>query len=106
LALLIKEGELKRHLNKAKKTYHQRRDYLHNLLKTELENVVEYSLPSGGMAIWIHLKKEYPIKKLQNNSVIQITRVDAERNCFRFGFASMTEKELENAVFLIKKILV
>ncbi|AIM37494.1 hypothetical protein KO02_12935 [Sphingobacterium sp. ML3W] len=51
LAELIKEGDLKRHLKKAKKCYHQRRDYLDLLLQKQLGDYLTYDLPSGA---WLY----------------------------------------------------
>lgn len=104
LASLIKGNELKRHLKKAKKIYHQRRDFLDLLLKNKLAKYLSYSLPSGGMAIWIKVFPEYPVSFLMRNSQLKIIRVDEEHNAFRFGFASMNEKELEEAVDVLKTI--
>ncbi|PQA92054.1 GntR family transcriptional regulator [Chryseobacterium shigense] len=105
LAFLIKEGELKRHLKKAKKIYHQRRDFLNILLKDRLSPYISYVLPSGGMAMWITLVPEYPVRHLINLPQLQILRVDEELNAFRFGFASMDEKELETTVDFLQKAL-
>ncbi|WP_257656494.1 MocR-like pyridoxine biosynthesis transcription factor PdxR [Parapedobacter lycopersici] len=98
LALLIKEGELKRHLKKAKKRYHQRRDFLDTLLKEKLSKYVSYTLPTGGMAIWIKLNPDFPITQFITNAPFKIIRWDADRNAFRFGFASMDETALAQAV--------
>jgi len=106
LAILIKEGELKRHLKKAKKIYHQRRDLLDALLKEKLDKYVSYTLPTGGMAVWITLNKGFSVEQLQSNEALQIVRLDNELNAFRFGFASMNETELELTVNAIEKLLV
>src|SRR5690606_31544814 len=98
LALLLKEGELKRYLKKAKKRYHQRRDFLDTLLKEKLSRYVSYTLPTGGMAIWIKLNPDFPITQLITNTPFKIIRWDADRNAFRFGFASMDETALAQAV--------
>lgn len=105
LATLIKEGELKRHLRKAKKIYHQRRDFLDALLKEKLDEYVSYTLPTGGMAVWITLNKGCSVEQLQSNKALQIVRLDNELNSFRFGFASMNETELTQAVNAIEKLL-
>ncbi|UUC44801.1 MocR-like pyridoxine biosynthesis transcription factor PdxR [Flavobacterium cerinum] len=104
LATLIKEGELKRHLKKAKKWYHQRRDFLDTLLKTHLSSYVTYTLPSGGMAIWIQLKKGYTVASLKAVNHLIIKEIDETNNAFRFGFASLNEQELEEAVMTLKTI--
>lgn len=102
LATLIKEGELKRHLKKAKKCYHQRRDFLDNLLKENLMKYITYTLPSGGMAIWVKLNTNFSVNELESPNEVQIIRIDPEQNAFRFGFASLNEKELERAVDYLK----
>ncbi|PIF46181.1 GntR family transcriptional regulator/MocR family aminotransferase [Chryseobacterium sp. 52] len=105
LALLIREGELKRHLKKAKKIYHQRRNFLDFLLQDRLSTYISYVLPSGGMAIWIRLLPEYSVKHLMEIPQLKILRTDEELNAFRFGFASMDEKELETTVDFLKSVL-
>lgn len=105
LAFLIKEGELKRHLKKAKKIYHQRRDFLDVLLKESLAPYISYVLPPGGMAVWIRLSPEYPVSHLTQIPQLKILRADEKLNAFRFGFASMDEKELETTVNFLQTIL-
>lgn len=106
LATLIKEGELKRHLRKAKKCYHERRDFLDRLLKKQLSKYITYTLPSGGMAVWITFDKKFSVNTLKSNQTLKIIRLDNELNSFRFGFASMNEQELQLAVNTIEKLLV
>lgn len=105
VAFLIREGELKRHLKKAKKIYHQRRDFLDALLKNRLSPYISYALPSGGMAFWIRLSPEYPVRHLIEIPQLKILRTDEKLNAFRFGFASMDEKELEITVDFLKTAL-
>ncbi|REC71467.1 PLP-dependent aminotransferase family protein [Chryseobacterium elymi] len=105
LAFLIREGELKRHLKKAKKIYHQRRDFLDTLLKNRLSPYISYVLPSGGMAFWIRLSPEYSVRHIIETPHLKILRTDEKLNAFRFGFASMDERELETAVDFLKTAL-
>lgn len=102
LAALIKENELKRHLKKAKKCYHQRRDFLDGLLKEKLGRYVSYWLPTGGMAIWVKLNPGFSVTRLAANRRFKIIRWCEEQNAFRFGFASMDETELVQAVDALK----
>ena len=102
LATLIKEGELKRHLRKAKKCYHGRRDFLDTLLREKLGEYVSYTLPTGGMAVWVKLNADLSITRLVANTQFKIIRWDTEQNAFRFGFASMDETELTQAVEALK----
>ncbi|NML23539.1 PLP-dependent aminotransferase family protein [Pseudoflavitalea sp. G-6-1-2] len=105
LATLIRNGEIKRHLKKAKKIYHQRRDFLDSLLKACLSKYITWSMPSGGMAIWVKLQPGYSVAQLTKIPELRIARVYNKQNAFRFGFASMDEKELEAAVNLLKSTL-
>ncbi|HRB71895.1 MAG TPA: PLP-dependent aminotransferase family protein [Flavobacterium sp.] len=105
LATLIQDGELKRHLKKAKKCYHQRRDFLDALLREHLSPYISYTLPSGGMAIWIRLREGYSLSRLKTSDYFHIARMDSEQNAFRFGFASLNETELTEAVLYLKSIL-
>ncbi|RFS20141.1 PLP-dependent aminotransferase family protein [Chitinophaga silvatica] len=104
LAAIIKEGEVARQLKKAKKHYHQRRDFLDHQLKSKLGKYISYTLPPGGMAIWVKVKPEFPIEGLQSNQQLQIKSIDIRENAFRFGFASLNEKELELAVTILEGI--
>lgn len=103
LATLIRNHELTHHLKRAKKIYHYRRDILDGLLKNKLSSYISYSLPSGGMAIWIKVLPQYSISHLTEIPQLKIIRIDKEHNAFRFGFASMNEKELEAAVEILQK---
>jgi len=105
LATLIQDGELKRHLKKAKKCYHQRRDFLNGLLQEHLSPYISYTLPSGGMAVWIRLREGYSLSCLKTTDHFHIARMDAKQNAFRFGFASLNETELTEAVLYLKSIL-
>ncbi|MBV8325189.1 PLP-dependent aminotransferase family protein [Chryseobacterium sp.] len=102
LAIVIKEDELTRHIKKSKKCYHKRRDFLDALLREKLGKYISYTLPTGGMAIWIILNADFSVIRLAKSPLITITRWDAEQNAFRFGFASLNETELEQAVDLLK----
>ncbi|MDA3614626.1 aminotransferase-like domain-containing protein [Polluticaenibacter yanchengensis] len=105
LAELIKNGELGRHLKKAKKHYHLRLYYLHELLQAKLSGYIAYVLPEGGMAIWITLLPAFSVDKLKGLPELYIKGIYPAENAFRFGFASMNERELEKAVdFLEKKL--
>lgn len=106
LAVLIREGELQRHLKKAKKTYQRRKEVLNDLLNEHLKPYIRFQNPSGGMAIWIcvHSGISLPtVQQLALQNGLKINDIDPKNNAFRFGFASLNEKELERAVLILKK---
>ncbi|MFN0257587.1 MocR-like pyridoxine biosynthesis transcription factor PdxR [Pedobacter ureilyticus] len=102
LASLITDGELSRHLKKARKIYKNRMLHLDGLLKTELKGLVSYTIPTGGMALWVKLLPSIPVRKIKSLPQLEIIRVDLNENAFRFGFASLSEEELSAAVQLLK----
>jgi len=105
LAALIREGELTRHLKKAKKYYHKRRDFLDKLLIEKLHGYISYVLPTGGMAVWIQLYSHIPVTSLVSNPRFYIKYWDSTENGFRLGFASMNEEELTQIVDALKEVL-
>ena len=111
---LFKTGELKRHFRKALRTYHTRRDYFCDLLTSELSDVIQFTKPDGGMAVWASFNPAiamdqlarqasgmglYMANGLSHNPPGQLL------NGTRLGFASSTEEELEQSVLLLKKLL-
>jgi GntR family transcriptional regulator/MocR family aminotransferase len=114
LAFLFKQGDMQKHLKRSIKLYHQRRDILCRLLEQELGDVVSFQKPQGGLALWTKFRDDYPLPLIsaqaaRNGLVINDGRmydVDDQRfNALRIGFASMNEKELEEAVSLLKQSL-
>jgi GntR family transcriptional regulator/MocR family aminotransferase len=111
---LFKAGELKRHLRKALRTYHARRDRLCELLAMELVNAVQFTKPDGGLAVWTQFDLAIDMEMLAQragragltlSSGISHNPPGQRLNCTRLGFASSTEKELEQSVAVLKKVL-
>ncbi len=112
LAFLFKNGDMAKHLKRSVKLYHQRRDILCDLLQQELNGVVSFERPQGGLALWARFGADHPLpvvaeKAAANGLMINDGRMydveDQQYNALRIGFASMNEKELEEAVMLLKK---
>ncbi len=111
VASLFRDGEMRRHLRKAQKTYHRRRDIFCEMLKTELGNVVEFSKPTGGMAVWTQFDRAISLPDLaktamKNGLYISDGRqFPANFNATRLGFASANEDEMERGMAILKKSL-
>ena len=110
IALLFREGEMRRHLKKAQKTYHSRRDLFCELLKSELGNIVEFTRPTGGMAVWAQFDRAYPLaalsKKASENGLVipDGSSYAPLLNATRLGFASVNEAEIGRGIEILKKI--
>jgi len=114
LAYLFKAGDMQKHLKKSVKLYHQRRNILCGLLEQELKDIVTFTKPQGGLALWTRFKKEYPLPAISERAAANGLMISDGRmydvdgyhfNALRIGFASMNEKELEEAVSLLKRSL-
>ena len=112
IALLFKEGIIRRHLKKSLKIYRERRDLFCDLLQKEIGQFVQFTIPEGGLAVWVLFDKKIPLKKLRtvcykkgvliSKSIFQ-DKKGQNLNAIRMGFASLDESELINGVALLKK---
>jgi GntR family transcriptional regulator/MocR family aminotransferase len=112
MANLLRNGDIDRHLKKANKIYHERRDLLCALLRSELGPRVGFCEPSGGFAVYTHFNG-MPIREVQaaaarlglgmGNGEDYWHDPTRRANAVRLGFASLNEKEMEEAVGLLKK---
>lgn len=111
LAALFAQGDVQKHLKKSVKLYHERRDMLAALLQRELEGVISFHLPAGGMALWAQVNKQYPLPAIAARAAAKglfmsdgstYSRGSNNYNAFRFGFAALNPKEMEEVVQLIK----
>lgn len=112
IAELYRDGTLARHIKKSVKLYRERRDHFCDLLKTELQEHLDFTIPDGGMSVWARfhadLKKVSP-RALEKGLVIKDgTSYDTGRikyNAVRLGFASLDLKEQQQAVGILKEVL-
>ena len=114
LAQMIEQGDLQRHSRKALKLYHERRDHFHQLLTDHLSEFISFSVPEGGMAFWVKLKKGMnweAIAKtcLENEMVIpdwkNYDSNNSGHNGIRLGFASLNFEEQTKAVLILKSAM-
>lgn len=111
---LLNSGLIERTIRKSHKIYQKRRDFTYKLIIENLTPVFEPQFCFGGLALWtkINMTKTHLDKFLHSidgtdfylNSPYKYTT----RNGFytRLGFASMTTKECEESINLIKKNLI
>ena len=113
LANLLADGTIERHLKKSNKIYKERRDLLCRLLTEQLGNAVQFTVPTGGMAIWLRFSRKVSLKKvaakaavlgLQMSNGEQYSYGTAPQNALRFGFASLNNKEIVAAVGVLERI--
>lgn len=110
---LIKDGTIKRHIKKATNHYKAKRDFTARMLNKYIKNKATYIVPEGGLAFWIVPNKQVNwlqlSKKMQAKGIKIITpdthSFDKTVNGMRLGYGSLSEKELEEGIITLAKIL-
>ena len=115
MANLLRNGDIDRHLKKANKIYHERRDAMCSLMRRELKGLAEFDVPAGGFAIWTRFG-DRDVKKIaanaqklglgMGNGGDYWHQPPGGVNGVRLGFASLNEKEMEEAVGILKKAII
>jgi GntR family transcriptional regulator / MocR family aminotransferase len=113
-ALMFENGEMERHFRKSLKIYKQRRNLFCDILKSDFKDVIEFRVPEGGLAVWTNFdKKVYLIKMAESASKKKLhisngnfyKNESFSTNALRMGFASLEEKEMVEALGILKKIV-
>jgi GntR family transcriptional regulator/MocR family aminotransferase len=108
VAQLIEDGELQRHVARVRRDYARRRDTLAAALTDRLSDAMEFTVPPGGMAIWIRFRtpavnvEQWARRSLEHG----VSWYPGRRYAFdqlpkpfaRFSFAYLNERELTEAV--------
>lgn len=109
VAVLFRDGEMRRHLKKAQKTYHHRRDLFCGLLKTELSDAIEFTKPTGGLAVWARFDKALSLpniaQKCRENGlwISDGTHYSPHLNATRLGFAAVNDEEIQKGMEILKR---
>ncbi|OUJ70852.1 MocR-like pyridoxine biosynthesis transcription factor PdxR [Hymenobacter crusticola] len=114
VADLIDEGEIKRHTRRAHAEYHVRRDALAEALRHQLGDLAEFTLPAGGMALWVTFPADVDLERvaeeLARRKVIitpgsRYYLAGPGTNAMRMGYAALTPAELAHGVEQLGAVL-
>lgn len=110
---LINDGQIKRHLRRATLIYKNKRDFFDRLITKHLAGKVIFHKPEGGLAFWIVPKEDVNLQELTAKLLekgVQI--ISPESFSFktpvrglRLGYASLTEKQLEDGIKILATLL-
>ncbi len=112
VATLIEDGELQRHVARIRRVYAGRREILAGSLRREFGDAVAFTMPPGGMALWVQFRMRVDIEAWARSSVEHgVSWHTGSRYAFdgqprpfaRFSFAWLDEKELPEAVSRLAK---
>ena len=116
----IKEGYFVKHINKMRTLYKKKREFLVNTIKTYSSKILDKEIYIQGADAGLHLvikldkkinKKEFLKECLENSLKLysleeyNIEEIDNEVSYFLLGYANLTNKEIEEGIFLLIKIL-
>jgi GntR family transcriptional regulator / MocR family aminotransferase len=107
LAELFEDGEVQRHVNRARRIYRARRDRLAEALERRLGGIVRFNLPSGGLALWVSIDPAIDVELWAERAravglLFRTGRIfyfdDPPAPMMRLGFARLNEKEQDVAL--------
>ncbi|GAA4399475.1 PLP-dependent aminotransferase family protein [Nibrella viscosa] len=114
IAEMLAEGDIQRHLKKAQKVYHQRRDTFCQLLRDHFDDAISFTVPDGGLAVWAAFSPAINLTALAARGREQGLVFSDGRfyqpdqpvvHHTRLGFASRTPEEMERGVGILASIL-
>lgn len=107
VADMLEDGEIQRHIRRAKRVYAERRAHLAALLEERFAGVLSFAVPSGGTAIWARVAPDvatdaWVAEAASRGLVLQAARQFAfdgkSRPHLRLGFAQHDAREAREAV--------
>jgi GntR family transcriptional regulator/MocR family aminotransferase len=107
VAELLEDGDVQRHVRKARRVYHERRDALCYALDQRLSGALTYAKPQGGLAIWARTAGGIDVDRWHARAAerglhFQIGKhfsfAGARSPFLRLGYASLDEHSLSIAM--------
>lgn len=102
---LMEAGEVKKHIRKARKLYHTRRDHAAAEFHRVFGDRVSFELPAGGIALWVNISRlltDANKERLQLSDDFktesQFASDERATSHIRFGFGALTEGEITRAI--------
>jgi GntR family transcriptional regulator/MocR family aminotransferase len=114
VAELLEEGEVQRHVRRARRIYQARRDALTDALTARLGRVLEFQSPTGGIGLWATVDPAVDVERWVERAAERgVVFQPGRRFTFdgralpnaRLGFAALDEDELSEAVRLLSSAL-
>ncbi|PWB26410.1 PLP-dependent aminotransferase family protein [Flavobacterium sp. HTF] len=113
-AVMFNNGEMDRHFRKSLKIYKQRRNLFCTILKSDFKDSIEFTTPQGGLAVWSVFNEKTNLVKMSQEAGKKGLYIDNgsfyknesfSNNAMRMGFASLDEKEIVQALGILKQVL-
>lgn len=114
LLRMIENGGLERHIMRSKKMYTNRCGLICGLLEQKIGHLIDFTVPEAGLAVYIRFDDHFPIETFINETSSKGLFFNAEifhdlghnaEKAIRFGFASLSAREIERAVDIMAKAI-
>jgi GntR family transcriptional regulator/MocR family aminotransferase len=115
VAEMFSLGEIRRHMKKALREYHIRRDYLCGQLNKRFRDVIQFKTPEGGLSVWARFDKRIPLPALHERmkmkgviispGLIHNTDPKMNLNATRMGFGWMTTHEAARSLDVLQETI-
>lgn len=111
LSTLMESGEVRRHIRKTRKEYESRRNYAAQEFTRVFGDNISFTLPSGGMALWIDISKLVKGKTLKSlpskDSSLSTLYSDDQISPthLRFGFGALCNAEITKSIEKLSETL-
>ena len=108
-------GEIRRHMKKALREYHVRRDFLCDNLKKDFSDVINFKTPEGGLVVWAKFDKKISLPELSakmqkkgtilSAGLIHNTSEKMNLNATRMGFGWMNTTEAARSLTVLRETI-
>jgi GntR family transcriptional regulator / MocR family aminotransferase len=114
MAELFTSGELRRHINRVRSIYARRREVALESLQRYLADTIEYRVPSGGTALWLHARDGIDVdawaaaaekRGVTFHTGRWYSLVDRSLPNIRLNFAAVGEEQIVKAVEVMRRSL-
>jgi len=111
MANLMAEGEIRRYLQQTHATYKKRLTLTSGILEVNFTGIADFTIPKGGLAIWIRLHQPLQISQLHEAGIYIVNPNSFYaphyngQTGLRLGFASLEENAIVKGLDKLAKIL-
>ena len=112
VAELLHMGEINRHTLKIAKIYEERRAFIAKLIRSELNDYVDFDLPDGGLALWLKIipsinmltfLKDVELEKVRVTAGATFSLTNEPVTAIRLGFATLNNDETALGIKRLKR---
>lgn len=102
---LMQNGDLKKHIRRSAKIYHERLELISAKIGEHLDNRVIFRKPDGGLAIWLDFPVDIAPTMRRLGIKAPVFALPNSHSGIRIGYASLGHEEVDTLIDALKAIL-